>query len=145
MSALLQQQQDEAMMQPESVDTLRQLRAAGTTWAEITRLTGLTYWVARSRIYPELAEAARVRERKKWANKPKPPRKTTNHVADNGHMSPVEIKRVLSTVPPDTRRLVSRLFGDPLPGRSALDKRQQAARVSPTIHNPYTIRAEHWR
>lgn len=32
----------------------------------------------------------------------------------------------LAEIPPDTRSLTARLAGDPLPGRSALDKRQQA-------------------
>ncbi len=36
-----------------------------------------------------------------------------------------DASRLLQLVPADTRNLTARIFGDPLPGRSALDQRKQ--------------------
>lgn len=37
-----------------------------------------------------------------------------------------EMRRLLAAIPVDTRNLTARVCGDPLPGRSALDKRASA-------------------
>lgn len=37
-----------------------------------------------------------------------------------------EFDALLAAIPPDTRDLTARFCGDPLPGRSALDRRQSA-------------------
>ena len=39
---------------------------------------------------------------------------------------PIDRRRALQGIPPDTRDLTGRFFGDPLPGRSALDLRGAA-------------------
>jgi hypothetical protein len=44
----------------------------------------------------------------------------TNTAADR------DARRLMDLIPRDTRGLTARLFGDPLPGRSALDMRQRA-------------------
>jgi hypothetical protein len=35
-----------------------------------------------------------------------------------------DARRLMAMIPPDTRDLTARFFGDPLPGRRALDRRQ---------------------
>lgn len=38
-----------------------------------------------------------------------------------------EFQRLMATIPPDTRDLTSRIAGDPLPGRSHLDRKRMQA------------------
>lgn len=57
------------------------------------------------------------------------------HVAGADHMTKaakLQAERMLLAIPADTRDLTQRLFGDPLPGRSALDqaRKQLAARMN---------------
>lgn len=40
--------------------------------------------------------------------------------------------KALASIPSDTRKLTERVFGDPLPGRSALDRREK----SPNVRSP---------
>jgi hypothetical protein len=39
---------------------------------------------------------------------------------------PEELRARLAEIPPDTRDLTALIFGDPIPGRRALDRRQSA-------------------
>ncbi len=43
-----------------------------------------------------------------------------------GYIDKSVIEERLSEIPADTRDLTGRIFGDPLPGRSALDRREVA-------------------
>lgn len=48
----------------------------------------------------------------------------TNHRAMAGpRLTPEELGERLSEIPPDTRTVTAQFCGDPLPGRSALDRR----------------------
>jgi hypothetical protein len=40
--------------------------------------------------------------------------------------TPAELRALARAIPPDTRDVTARLCGDPLPGRSALDRREEA-------------------
>lgn len=44
----------------------------------------------------------------------------------SGYIDKSVIEQRLSEIPSDTRDLTGRIFGDPLPGRSALDRRNAA-------------------
>jgi len=56
-----------------------------------------------------------------WKNAPWP---GAGRTSEGPHMKPAEVERLRRSVPADTRSFSARLFGDPLPGRSALDKRR---------------------
>lgn len=49
-----------------------------------------------------------------------------HHDEAGNRLPPQEIARRRRAVPADTRDLTARFFGDPLPGRSALDTRGRA-------------------
>jgi hypothetical protein len=99
-------------------ERMRELRNAGMTYAQIGQILSTTrasvyYWLnpnsqQRKREYNK-ARSAAVRTKVKATRRvPKP----------SSEQLP----------PPDTRALVARIMGDPLPGRSALDmKRDEAA------------------
>lgn len=55
--------------------------------------------------------------------------KTREIVVSRFRPSPELLKRLLAAVPADTRDVTAALLGDPLPGRSALDKRRAAGVV----------------
>ena len=93
----------------------RKLRAAGTSWASIGAHLGYHEHTIRKRLDPDFAEARRVR----YAS-PAPCMQTMEP-----RLTPAEAERALATVPPDTRTLQARFLGDPLPGRSALDRRHR--------------------
>lgn len=40
-----------------------------------------------------------------------------------------DAERLMALIPPDTRGVTARLFGDPLPGRSALDQRRALPQI----------------
>lgn len=48
------------------------------------------------------------------------------HVGKRGTLMEAEWKRQMAEIPDDTRDLTARTFGDPLPGRSALDRKHSS-------------------
>lgn len=60
--------------------------------------------------------------RKKRADRYRPEHRRFTMYGDPPRMTSAEAKRVIESVPSDTRDPVARWMGDPLPGRSALDK-----------------------
>ena len=50
----------------------------------------------------------------------------TQHVTKN-NQAERDWLRLVSLIPKDTRDVTARIFGDPLPGRSAFDQKQQSA------------------
>jgi transposase-like protein len=101
---------------PEAViERARAVRLAGATWGAVGRAVGIDPDVIRWRI----DGAFRAHKSGKPAS----------HVSPMVYskFSQADIDRLLRTVPRDTRSMSARAFGDPLPGRSALDRKRQSA------------------
>ena len=99
--------------------TIRKLRAEGKRWSDIERITGIKYDKAKRLSDPGYAQ--------RRAQDLKTQRLISGYVkrryAEGGSaQEEIErIQRLRATIPPDTRDLTGKIFGDPLPGRSALD------------------------
>jgi hypothetical protein len=100
----------------------RQLRKGGATWAMIAKQCGVSTEVVQRAIDPGYAErrSADIRAARQL-------RRGSLHVEPSSvRMSPadkLEAERMLAELPPDTRGLTARICGDPIPGRSALDRK----------------------
>ena len=123
------------------------LHRAGATWKYACEAVGLGYETLRSAADPEFAQRRRdginARRRADYSRRYIPP--DTHRV--ERVLTPKEALAALASIPHDTRSFTARAFGDPLPGRSALDRRnrvpvnayaQEAASDSPTIHTSHT-------
>ena len=99
----------------------RKMRERRVSWSQIERTIGVSADIIRRRLDPEWAtfRANRVRTVR------------AIHRGNAGssdapyRIDPAEAARALATIPRDTRSLSSRILGDPLPGRSALDRRSR--------------------
>jgi len=115
----------------DQIEIAKQLHSDGWTIRRICDRMGCCYHTIRRIIDPEYAITRRIwvneARHKREANEAKylPPRKTARENATAINIKQDAAAR-LAEVPADTRSLTGRLAGDPLPGRSALDKRQQA-------------------
>jgi hypothetical protein len=99
------------------------MRSAGATWRAAAEASGLTYFKFRVAIDPEYGQLRRASinaRRRRLGNKSSIP--STAHRTDRT-VSPDEAIVALASVPADDRSLTGRLLGDPLPGRSALDRK----------------------
>lgn len=85
---------------------VKRLRAAGIPVRAIVRKTG----VSKTAVYRALS-----------------PRKTPPQAAANNGDPRLDARKLLRQIPPDTRGLTARIAGDPLKGRSALDKERGVA------------------
>jgi hypothetical protein len=99
----------------------RQLRKGGATWAMIAKRCGVSTEVVQRAIDPGYAErrSAGIRAAKQL-------RCGSLHVEPSSRMSPadkLEAERMLAELPPDTRGLTAKICGDPIRGRSALDRK----------------------
>lgn len=103
------------------LDQIRQMLASGKSWQAIADILGTTYSTIRMKLDPEFARARkdRVNAARRGANPFKSPKKSQHYVTKST-VDPDQI----SPPPRDTRSLTSRVFGDPLPGRSALDQKR---------------------
>ena len=92
----------------------RKLRAAGKSWADIGAHFGYHENTIRKRLDPDFADSRRLRyTAPALCMRAMEPR-----------LTPAEAERALATVPLDTRTIQARFLGDPLPGRSALDRQR---------------------
>lgn len=103
------------------LDQIRQMLASGKSWQTIADILGTTYSTIRMKLDPEFARARkdRVNAARRGANTYKSPKKSQHYVTKSS-VNPEQIP----SQPRDTRNLTGRLFGDPLPGRSALDQKR---------------------
>lgn len=108
------------------------LKESGRTWNAIGRELGLPPEAIRWRIDPQYVAAHRE------SHGAGQRRVIQNYTY---RMTAQEAQAALSSIPSDTRNFTARAFGDPLPGRSAFDKRRaqssvQSSSVIPTkIYN----------
>jgi len=111
-------------MIPVDVERVLALRAEGKKWEAIGREIGTSADRARRAVDPSWAEHRRDQVN---AN-----RNTLGyggsafvHLPDMTVAAKRRAEEMLQRVPRDTRDLTARLLGDPLPGRSAFDRRKQ--------------------
>jgi hypothetical protein len=96
------------------------MRAAGHSWARVSEATGLTVWTLRAKLEEGMLERQRQADRERRALKPK-----KGSPQDRRGYRPDPVVEI-PPVPVDTRSFTARQFGDPLPGRSALDRMSEA-------------------
>lgn len=101
--------------------------SAGQSIRYIAHMTGLSAWSVYAWTHPE-KEAAR-NERRKVREMMKRngdlPRSYEIHNTVSWRRTMADRDAMKQKIPDDTRDLTARFFGDPLPGRSALDRRMR--------------------
>ena len=113
---------------PEMLQRASELRAAGASWNSIARELGVGGRdTIRYRLDDDFA-------RRKWG-KTAPP--LSEQRALYFRPTEADVRAIQDTVPRDTRNFTARVFGDPLPGRSALDRR-----LATQVNNRLTQRVE---
>lgn len=95
-----------------TLDRARELRSLGLSWAKTSRAVGVTEDTLRWRIDPTFAE--------KWKARHAGPKSMVR--AEPLRPTKIEVRRALAAIPTDTRSFTARVMGDPLPGRSALER-----------------------
>ena len=100
----------------EALDTARVMRGMGIAWGRIARTVGFGEERIRRILDPAFAarRAAGIRQARHMR---------AFRGEHQSRLSAAEARAAIEAVPPDTRSTTSRLLGDPLPGRSALDRR----------------------
>lgn len=96
------------------------------SWAEVARHVGLKrFEPVRCRLDPDYANYKRAKKRVVFASDV---RLRVAMYAENrsARVDPDVVAARLAEIPEDTRTITGRLFGDPLPGRRALDAKCQA-------------------
>ena len=108
-----------------------ELKDEGMSWSRISARLGVSDEGLKRRLVPGYATRRQqmIREAREYRALGRSPNKPR-------HVPEAEALAVLRSIPVDTRGFTARVMGDPMPGRSALD-RKKAAQVIPTnIHNP---------
>ena len=108
----------------DQIDLARRMHKAGVSWKAISDVTCLSIDTLRRRIEPGYSAHRNklIAERRKALSNAGEFVPILNFY-DRSRVKPEDAIRVLSSIPKDTRRFFSRLMGDPLPGRSALDRK----------------------
>ncbi len=103
----------------------RMLRAGRATWMDIQRHTGIPVERLKRALLPGFREMRneRAAESKRRRRAEREAGALPALPGERRRITPEEAEAVLRTVPMDTRSITGRMFGDPLPGRSALDRR----------------------
>lgn len=112
----------------EEITEARAMRKNGMAWYRIGKVFGVAEDTVRAAIEPGFAEMRReqknLRRRARKENcaflTPVGVSRATREATKNDFLAR------LAEIPPDTRSLTARIAGDPLPGRSALDRRYSA-------------------
>lgn len=122
--SLTEQQQRRALARAREI--IEALGGKQVAWAEVARCCGLKRNEAlRRRLDPTWVEPDKGRKKVVFSGDPKARMKIYNDGRAD-RLAAVDALARLAEIPPDTRSLTGRLFGDPLPGRSALDVKRQA-------------------
>jgi hypothetical protein len=102
-----------------------ELKEQGMGWSRVSARLGVSEEGLKRRLVPGFAARRQqmIREAREYRALGRSPNKP-RHVPDT------EALAVLRSIPDDTRPVMARMMGDPLPGRSALDKkRAEVSRV----------------
>lgn len=108
---------------PELVSKARKLRLKGLGYVTIARALGVSqgavyYWLNKDRADARLERQRNRTRKERWFN--------PNYICVNYRPPEADYLARLAEIPPDTRTLSQRLLGDPVPGRSALDRRRES-------------------
>lgn len=112
-------------MTDEQVAVARRMLADKVTLKAVAEHFGVSDFVIRKRTDPAFAERRRQQVRAARALR-------GNFIREKGfshskHVMDRDVRARFDEIPQDTRTLTARCFGDPLPGRSALDMRAAQA------------------
>jgi hypothetical protein len=112
-----------AMRQQMTLEAVTAMRAAGKKWVEIQRYFGVSYFVIRRLDHDWAAKTQRrVDEaRRRFGGGARSLNPRNSELVKN-KPSAIDVAARLAEIPVDTRELTGVLMGDPLPGRSALDR-----------------------
>lgn len=111
-------------MTPAQITRVHEMRASGMSWRAIGQQFGLHHEAVRRAVDPEYREHRNALGRKRNAIS------KAKHASVMRDDAKTDGERLLREVPADTRTPMQRALGDPLPGRSALDrKRMEASHV----------------
>lgn len=114
---------------PEQIEEAKRLLADGWVYARIAERFGCNYETIKRALDQEYAALRRqqVNENRRQ-RRYKPEKRVTKTGRENATAISVKEDAAarLAEIPHDDRTLTGLLCGDPLPGRSALDKRQMA-------------------
>lgn len=104
-------------------DLARRMRAEGTSWKNLARTFGVTPETIRCRLDEEYKRIHRERHNKylRELRRGLAADRIVLHQAER--IDKEALAQRLAEIPDDTRDLTAFLMGDPLPGRSALDRR----------------------
>ncbi len=109
----------------------RQMRSEGMTWTALARRFGCASDTVKRALDPAFrqrrAEGIKAARENRQRSVEMPRGRPANFVISEGTAVARDAARLMELVPKDTRSLTARLFGDPLPGRSALDQRKASA------------------
>jgi hypothetical protein len=127
---------------PETLKRAAAMRDNGMSWGKIARAIGIGEERFRRLLDPGFSErrAAMIRKARETRGFRGEPRV---------RVSPEEAKAALSSIPSDTRSFTAKAMGDPLPGRSALDK--SCAKTGPSalsrtvFHTIEVAPVEEWK
>ena len=110
-------------MTPAQIARINEMRASGMAWKAIAEQFGVSHETIRRVVEPGYREHrnALSRARRQSSGEGKADR-AFNHVPEMRVDDKRDGERLLREVPADTRDLTARICGDPLPGRSALDR-----------------------
>jgi uncharacterized DUF497 family protein len=109
-------------MEPWDKDKAQAMRDQGMAFAKIGEVFGITDMTVMCRLDEKYAEYRRQRINR-LRGYSRPVRFT---LAPERRPPKEDVAARLAEIPPDTRSLTGRIFGDPLPGRSAFDRHSRA-------------------
>ena len=113
----------------EQIERARALQTEGWSWRRIGDLLGIHNETLRRNCDPAYAEHRKAKDRKRVRDRGTTGvHATRNAVEPNGEHRErfrAEIGARLAEIPPDTRSLTARAFGDPIFERSALYRKMQ--------------------
>ena len=107
----------------EEIEVAATMRANRVSWEKVARYLGVAEETVRRALDPDYRAARNEVARRRYVRSE---RRASPHFADRKRLSAEDAIRALATVPADTRTITGKVFGDPLPGRSALDRRAGA-------------------
>lgn len=113
------------MLTDQKIENIRRLKENGASLRALCAEFKMSDFEMRSIINPAWREMRRAQVR---AARQRRGQGGISRHPEQGRVSRDEFLQRSATIPRDTRDLTARLFGDPLPGRSALDQMQEMPR-----------------